>query len=76
MWVSFNVGSPVVFPELGGVVVVLSVGWDNFVTKSSWLIWNSWDHNVLEVMWVVVVSGNNSGDEGDDGVFHFFLLKI
>jgi hypothetical protein len=74
VWVSFNVGSPVLFPELVSVVVVLSVGWDDFVTESNWLVWDSWDHNILDVVWVmVVVSGGDSSGKGDDGKFHFLL---
>ena len=73
VWVSFNVTSPVLFPELVSVVVVLSVGWDDFVTESNWLVWDSWDHNILDVVWVmVVVSGGDSSGKGNDGVFHFF----
>jgi hypothetical protein len=74
VWVSFNVGSPVLFPELVSVVVVLSVGWDDFVTESNWLVWDSWDHNILDVVWVmVVVSGGDSSGKGNDGKFHFLL---
>jgi len=73
VWVSFNVGFPVLFPEFGGVVVVLSVGWDDFVSESSWGVWDSWDHDVLNIVWVVVVvSGGDGGSKCDDGVFHFF----
>jgi len=73
VWVSFNVGFPVLFPELGGVVVVLSVGWDDFMSESSWGVWDSWDHDVLNIVWVVVVvSGGDGSNKGDDGVFHFF----
>jgi len=74
VWVSFNVSFPVSFPEFFRVVVVFSVGWDDFVSKSNWLVWNSWDHNILDVVWVmVVVSSSDGGGKGDDGKFHFLL---
>ena len=74
VWVSFNVTSPVSFPELFSVIVVLSIGWDDFVSKSNWLVWDSWDHNILDVVWVVmVVSSSDSGGKGNDGKFHFLL---
>merc|ERR1711967_14095 len=41
VWVSFDVGFPVTFPEFLSVVVVLSVGWDDFMTESNWLVWDS-----------------------------------
>jgi hypothetical protein len=74
VWVSGNVSSPVSFPEFLGVVEVFSVGWDDFVTESGWLVVDSWDHNILDVVWVVmVVSGRDGGNKGDDCKFHFFL---
>ena len=72
VWVSLNVGSPVTLPEFLGVIVVLSVGWDNFMTESNWLVWDSWDHDVLNVVWVMVVSsGRDSGNKGSNSKFHF-----
>jgi hypothetical protein len=74
VWVSLNVGFPVTFPEFGGVVEILSVGWDDFVTETSWGVRDSWDHNILNVIWVVVVvSGFDGSNKGDGNEFHFFI---
>ena len=64
IWVSGSVLGPVSTPELLGVVVVLSVGWDNGVTESnSW--WGTGEVNEGDL--VVVVSGLNGGEQSSDG---------
>jgi hypothetical protein len=69
IWVSGSVFGPVSLPELLGVVVILSGGWDDGVSKSnSW--WGTSEVNVLGVV-VVVVSGLDGSEQGSDGkVFH------
>ena len=75
VWVSGSVLGPVSSPDSGGVVEVLSGGWDNSVSKTN-LWWDTSDLDVLNVVWVVVVSGLNGGEQGSDSKeFHNIELK-
>ena len=65
VWVSGSIFGPVSFPELLGVVVVFSSGWDIGVSESnSW--WGTGEGDVLDVV-VVVVLGLNGGEESGNG---------
>jgi len=65
VWVSGSILRPVSFPELLGVIVVFSSGWDIGVSESnSW--WGTGEGDVLDVVRVVVL-GFNGGEEGGNG---------
>ena len=65
VWVSGSIFGPVSLPELLGVVVVFSSGWDIGVSESnSW--WGTGEGDVLDVVGVVVL-GFNGGEEGGNG---------
>ena len=60
VWVSGSVLGPVSLPEVLGVIVVLSVGWDNGVSEAdSW--WGT--------------GGDDGGNHGNSERFHNNLLK-
>jgi hypothetical protein len=61
VWVSGSVLGPVSLPELLGVVVVFSGGWDILVTES-----NSW--------WGTGGGSGNKGSEGEE--FHNYFIII
>jgi hypothetical protein len=57
IWVSSSVLGPVSLPEFLGVVVVLSVGWDDGVTET-----NGW--------WDTLESGGGGNKSSDGEEFH------
>merc|ERR1711981_676584 len=57
VWVSASVFGPVTFPELLGIVVVLSVGWDEGMAET-----NRW--------WGTVDCGSGSNESREYGEFH------
>ena len=60
----------------GGVIEILSGGWDDSVSKTN-LWWSTGDLHGFDVVWVVVVvSSFNGGEESSDGKeFHNIELK-
>jgi len=76
VWSSGSVFGPVISPDSVGVIKIFSGGWDNSVSETN-LWWDTGDLNGLDVVWVVVVSGFNGGEESSDGKeFHNIVEKI